>query len=434
METTKEKSFDDLVEQFLGRRLPKEMAGAFSLSEMHPDARSFIMRLLALMKRSGYPVTGFNPHLMRWISTTVPGFLPNAWGGRIPPLTVPGRHKKFDAYVAGQAQTSGKEPHIFIDVGCGFPPVTTADTARKLQDWQIYGVDRSFADYVLYDLNGHYACFDPNGDFQYFQASLHPSGRALYADPAGTGKHFKNLFAALLPLLPNEKGVNSETVEKDGRRLIHHHIRDYETDNLRFIQSDLEELSLEPAKVIRCMNVLIYFKPEIRKKLLQKAGSLLDDDGIMIAGSNGFGVQSRYTVYRKEAGRGMSPSEYSFSMDNLGDIVFMPWLTMHEFDDEAILLADLAGTIRRDRSFWPDFRNRTDEILKQGGIYRKSDGFLHFSDKLTADEFFKNDFMLWKQMDEEGYLDRVVDILGRVGYDAWRNPVGDIAIRPPEEV
>ena len=430
METMKEKSFNDLVEQFLGTRLPQQMAEAVSMSELHPEAQGFVMRLLALMKRSGYSVTNFNSHLIRWISTTVPAFLPNAWGGRIPPLTIPGRHKKFDRYVAGQNRTPGSEPHIFVDVGCGFPPVTSAETARKLPEWQIYGIDRSFADYVLYDLNGHYACFDQKDGFQYFQASMHPSGRALYTDPAGTKNNFNKLFAELAPLLPKSNGAKSETVEKDGRKLIHNHIRDFETDNLTFIKSDLEELNIQPAKVIRCMNVMIYFKPEKRKEMLLKAGEILDDDGIMIVGTNGFGTQSRYAIYQKGA-NGMFPSEYSFSPDNLGNIVFMPWLTMQENDPEATLLADLSATIRADRSFWPDFSNRMDELLQEGGICRDSDGFFHFPEEMTPIEVMNKFAVLWQQMDKEGYTDSAVEVLGRAGYDAWKNPVGDIAVRPP---
>jgi hypothetical protein len=36
-------------------------------------------------------------------------------------------------------------------------------------------------------------------------------------------------------------------------------------------------------------------------------------------------------------------------------------------------------------------------------------------------------------MEEEGYLDRAVNVLGQAGYNAWKNPVGDIAIRPSAE-
>jgi len=427
-----EEPFDDLVEQFLGMRLPQQMAGDVSLSELPPYAQDFTMRMLALMKRSGYSATGFSPHLIRWLFAAIPSMLPDAWGGRIPPITLPNRHSKLDAYISKRNQATGNGPHIFVDIGCGFPPVTTADTARIFPDWQIYGVDRSFADFVLYDKDGHYACFDQKGVFKYFQALMNLSGRALYADPEATGKRFNKFFADLFPLLQDTDGTESETVEKDGNKLIHNHIRDFETDNLTLIKSDIMELKLEPAKVIRCMNVLVYFKTEIRKTILSQIESLLDEDGILIAGLNGPGIQSRYAVYQKGAD-GIFPTEFAFSLDNLSHIVFMPWFTIHENDPEATLLADLAGTIRADRSFCPEFGNRIDEMLQDKNICRRgTDGFLHFPEKdMPPGEYLEKNALLWRQMDEEGFTDSAVDVLGRAGYDAWKNPVGDIAVRPP---
>jgi len=432
MKTKKEKSFDTLVEQFLGMRLPQHLSEAFSLSELPADTQDFIMRLLALMKRSGYSATGFSPFLTRWLSTTIPSMLPRAWGGLIPPITMSGRHKKLDAYVINQNLTTGNAPHIFVDIGCGFPPVTSADTARKLPDWQIYGVDRSFADYVLYDINGHYACFDQEGEFLYFQALMDFVGRALYADPVGTRNRFNQLFTDLFPLLQKPDAATSETVEKDGNRLVHHHIRDFETDNLTFIKSDIMDLKIKSAKVIRCMNILLYFTPEIRKEMLLQAGGLLDDNGILIAGTNGIGVQSRYAVYQKEKD-GLFPSEFSFSLDNLGHIAFMPWFTIHKNDPEAMLLAELAGIIRMDRPFWTGFSNRMDELLQSQGICRReADCFLHFPEKeMSPGDYVKKNVMLWQQIQEEGYTEGAVDILARAGYDAWKNPAGDIAVRPP---
>ena len=110
----------------------------------------------------------------------------------------------------------------------------------------------------------------------------------------------------------------------------------------------------------------------------------------------------------------------------------MPWFTIHENDPEALLLAELAGTIRADRSFWPDFSNHVDELLQhQGSCRRGSDGFLHFSEQeMSPGEYLERDAKLWRQMDAEGYPDRAADLLGRAGYDAWKNSVGDIAIRP----
>jgi len=432
MKTKIDKTFDDLVEQFLGTRLPQQMAEAISLSELPSYAQDFTMRMFTLMKRAGYSATGFSPYLIRWLSATIPSMLPNAWEGRIPPITLPERHKKLDDYVAKQEWAPGNGPHIFVDLGCGFPPVTAGDTARKLTNWQVFGVDRAFADYVLYDKDGHYACFTQKGAFQYFQASINITGRALYADPLATRNRFKKLFGDLSPLLQNSDTTKSETVEKDGNKLIHNHLRDFETDNLTLLKSDFADLRLPPAKVIRCMNVLIYFEPEIKKKMLLQAGELLDNDGILIAGTNGFGIQSRYAVYRKGAD-GLFPKEFAFGLDNLGSIVFMPFFTIHENNPEATLLADLAGAIRADRSFWPDFSNRTDELLQHQGICRRgTDGFLHFPvEEMSPHEYVEKNALLWGQMDEEGYLDGAADALAQAGYEAWKNPVGDIAVRPP---
>ena len=51
--------------------------------------------MLTLMKRAGYGVEQFNLALIRWLSVTIPTMLPRAWGGRIPPITMPGRHQKL---------------------------------------------------------------------------------------------------------------------------------------------------------------------------------------------------------------------------------------------------------------------------------------------------------------------------------------------------
>jgi len=254
----------------------------------------------------------------------------------------------------------------------------------------------------------------------------------MHADPAGTRKRFESIYADLHPLLPESEGNTSQRVEKDGSKLIQHHIRDFETDNLTLIKKDLMQLDLPPATVIRCMNVFIYFDPQRREKMLLQAGDLLDDEGILIVGTNGYGIQARYAVYRKKGG-GLFPSEFAFGVDNLGHIVFMPWFTLHANDPEAMLLAILARTIRRDRLFWSSLSGRLDELLKRHGICsRGPDGYLH---QLTEDmpplEYIKRNAEIWRQIEDEGYPDHTVEVLGRAGHKAWINRVGDIAIEPP---
>ena len=207
-------SFDELVEHYLNVRLPAELAEAVPLTKLPPDTQQFIQRMLALMQRAGYPATSFNPALVRWLATAIPSILPSAWGGRIPPITLPNRHVKLDAYVAKLKPADAEAQPIFVDIGCGFPPVTTADTARTLSHWQVYGIDCSFADYVLYDDDGNYACFDQDCRFLYFQGLMSLSGRALYADPQATRNRFSQLFEALLPLLPDSDDTASRMAAK----------------------------------------------------------------------------------------------------------------------------------------------------------------------------------------------------------------------------
>jgi hypothetical protein len=92
---------------------------------------------------------------MVWLLSSVnPAMLPSAWAGRIPPLTSGGRHKKLDAYVKQQTKMAGNEKSVFIDLGCGFPPVTTVDTAGKFPNWSGYrgrSSDLRFVEPELFD-------------------------------------------------------------------------------------------------------------------------------------------------------------------------------------------------------------------------------------------------------------------------------------------
>ena len=430
-----EESFDVLVEQVLGTSLPEHLEATFSFPKLKPYAQDFIRRMLALMKRSGYSVSEFNPVLLHWASVIIPRVLPGVWGGQIPPITLPGRHKKLDAYVAAQNIPTGKEPNLFLDLGCGFPPLTAVDTAREFPNWQVIGVDHSFTEYVLYDSHGNYACIDQAETMQYFQSGPSEKGLAIFGNPNAASEHFGDLFAELVCLLPKDSdGKISETAEKDGNKLIRHYLRDFETTNLAFVKADLGELDFPPAQVIRGMNVFVYFDPETRKQMLMQAGKLLADDGILIVGTNGIASESRITVYRKGAD-GLYPDEFVFSLDNLGPFSLMPWFSIHEDDPDATMLSDLSRTLRADPLFWPDFSRRLDELLQEFELCeRGQDGFLHFPSGFTLSaEFFGKSNQLWQQMGKGDFATGATKALERAGYHARENEVGDIAVRPPTD-
>jgi len=392
------------------------------------------VQVLQLMAQSGYPATSITPYFIRWLST-IKTMLPFAWGGQIPPITMPNRHGKLDAYIKGQNRFNGAKAPVFLDMGCGFPPITTSDTAKALSDWQVFGVDYSFPDYIVYNKEGHYACFNGNGDFQYFQAFMSPSGRTMYQDPEGTKKYFTDLFSTLKeqgsPSNENGNGNTGKTLEVGGARLIHNHVLNFETDNLNFIKSNISDVKLPPVKVIRCMNVHVYFDPDTRKKMLVQTGELLEDDGLMIVGTNGLSIQSRYFVYEKKAER-LACSEFAFSLDNLGSISFMPWFALHENDPETLLLSKLSKTIRSDDRFWPDFSNAVDNLMEKNEICRRGpDDFFQVPRKeILPREYMAKTVSIWRKIRSNGYIDGAVEVLKVAGYDAWKNVAGDIAIKP----
>ena len=193
-------------------------------------SQGVILRLLTLMKRSSCPATEINSQMIWLLASVTPSMLPSAWGGHIPPVTAPGRHKKLDDYVSRQLRAPIHGQPVFIDIGCGFPPATTMDTAKRLPDWSVFGIDRSFSRYVLYDIGGNYACFNRHGKLQYIQAQNKPLNEHSHA----TRDQFQSLFAELCPQLTVCDEHTRASVEKNGNRLVYNHIRDFEGKTSNF--------------------------------------------------------------------------------------------------------------------------------------------------------------------------------------------------------
>jgi len=425
--------FNSLVEAYLGSRLPQALASLINFGALPPDAQAIIRRMLELMRRAEYPITEFNPQMIELLSTVTPGMLPSAWGGRIPPLTASGRHRKLDVYIARESSFLDTGDPLLIDLVCGFPPLTTVDTAKHLHDWFVLGVDRSFARYVLYDPDGRYACFDSDGIFLYFQSPQIP----LRDTPQQTRERFKAFFAELHPRLGTPDKNGRAEVSQKGYRLICNHVLDFEMPNLQFLEADLENLHSPSARVIRCMNVLLYFEKNARNRMRQKIGALIEPEGVLIEGFNHpFGIYARYMVYFKKSS-GLLPNAFAFSLDNLRPLGIGPWLALEDNDEQVELLADLTGAIRRDTVFWPEFNRRVDSLQEKIGICsRGKDGYNYFTEKTLTEPpqtLMKKTSDLWQQIDTEGGTDAVVEALSRAGYRAWKNRIGDIAVEPPEK-
>lgn len=410
---------------FDNRLSPDAVAVLEPLNEAHGDAQALVDRAFRLMQIAGLGVTDL-PAFTARILASASKAVPSAWDGAIPPITSAGRHHKLDDYVATNPWHQPTSEPVLVDLGCGFPPFTAVDSAAKLPSWRVIGVDPSFARYLVYDDQGHYACFDDDEHLRYYQlAHVDP-------DPAATRARFRHLLQRLLPQLPGNDPGELVEVEHEGARLVCNPLRRYESANLALVTGEVGSLHVDGSvDVIRCMNVLMYFDQSFRQGALEWAGEVLRPGGLFVCGSNWTrSTSSRYTVYQ-EQDHHLLPREFAFSIDNLRPLSSAPWYALHDDNLENLCNAEAVGIIRSDEGFRRRFDGRLDVLLAQTGICRRgADGYLGGADDgvplADLDEYAP---VLVEQLDREGFVDEAVAVLRRTGRETWRNSVGHIAMR-----
>ena len=394
------------------------------------DARAFLERLGRLARASGLDARDVSPFQADILASLIARLLPGTWDGRIPPITIPGRHRKIDELVG---RVCGKRGRL-LDIACGFPPFTSVDTAIALPGWDIVGVDRSLPEYLVEDGLGNYAVYDATGAAQYFQpiAPTAESWVTLLNDTNASRRRLERLLQELLEVrrAQGASGEPAERVEHDGARLVVHPVSEYTRPNLRFVRSDLDEVEAEPADVVRCFNMLMYFDDAFRERSVRHFASLLSDGGMAICGTDwAFSMEARYATYRK-TGSTLVPQEFAFSLDNLVPIGIATWYTLQPDDRDAAMLATLCGVLRSNRSFFAEYARSADALRAELGLCpRQPDG--HFADidkSIPAAE-------LWQRAAEfpdrlsERLGARAVQVLAEAGHDARMNEAGHVAVR-----
>ena len=417
---------EELCDRHLGGRPSEAVLQLLKKAEhQRPEVRDFIERAFRLMEITKFDPRDLSLTVARFFVVVAPGILPGAWGGIVPPITMPGRHKKIDAYLRSNPWTKFELGTVLLDLGCGFPPQTSIDAADAFPDWQIVGADPAFEPYLLYDERENYASFNANGKLQYFQPGRPDEFLRLYADRDATVQHFSEAFAQLLPSLPPDDGGLS-TAERDGARLLRHPMRTYERPNLKFVQAGFGSSDVPPADVVRSFNVLIYFDADFRRNAEAWIARVLRPGGLFVCGrDDGASLNAHYSVYRNEDGR-LVQKEYAFAIETLRQSA---WFTLHEGERETWRLAELLGILRSDREFSRDYDARADALLAEHKIaIRDANGFLteppeplDFARAMPAYEGITREL-------EAEFLDRAVAVLQRAGLNAWRNPVGHIAV------
>ena len=428
----------DLVGRWNAECFDGRLSGAVldflkGVEDERPEVREFVDRAFRLMKLARFRAEDVSPALGWALGSMLPRILPGAWGGMVPPITVAGRHVRIDDYVAA---ASRRPSASYLDLGCGFPPLTTVDTAERFPNFQVLGADPSFGRYLVYDAAGDYACFADDGSPRYFQAGAQDLARldALHRDHVATRRHFAGLLEALRPALPEHDDGAFSSAERDGCRLDRNPIRQFERPNLGFRQGGLLSLEAAPESfdVARCFNVLVYYDRAFREKALNWVGRLIREGGLLLTGMNwARSTLSRYRVYRKEGGR-LVPKEFALSIDNLRPLGLVQVFALHDDDEEAPALARVIGALRADESFRADYDAAIDRLFEQHGLVtRQADGYIGDPNPdLPPAERERAAEAIERALDEAGFVDRAAELLRDLGLRAWRNPVGHLAIDP----
>jgi SAM-dependent methyltransferase len=417
---------EELCDRYLGGRPSEQTLQALKgVEKQRLEVREFAERGFRLMALSKLDARDISPAVAQFFTVLAPAVLPGAWGGIVPPITVAGRHSKIDAYLRNSPWGKFKAGTVMLDVGCGFLPQTSIESADSFPDWQIVGLDPAFEGYLIYDENGNYALLDGTGRVRYFQAVRAEDFFKLYADRNATMRRFADAFAALLPSLPPDDGTLA-SAQQDGMRLVRHPLKQYERPNLKFLQGGFGSADAPQADVVRAFNVLVYYDAEFRRKAEEWAGKILRPGGIFICGrDDAASLNAHYTVFRNENGR-LVEKEFAFGVE----LVRQPaWYALHDGERETWRLAELIGALRSDREFLRDYDERVDALLAESKISaRDNNGCL--VDHPEASDLAKRlpEYIAISETTQAEFTERAVSVLQRTGLNAWRNSVGHVAV------
>jgi len=291
-------------------------------------------------------------------------------------------------------------------------------------------VDRSLPEYFVHDQCGNYCVYNERGEALYFQPLLPTteSWEALLGDAESSARRFEALLAELLRRRGDATGAPLN-VDYDGCTLSVNPVHDYASPNLRFVRSDLESLVTDPADVVRCFNMLMYFDEQFRRRAMKRFADLLRDGGGLVCGTDwAWTTEARYKTYIKRDGE-MVPIEFTFSLDNLTPIGVATWYTLHADDPEANMLAELCAALRADADFSASFADVNNRLRAKHGLCpRQPDGY--FSASLPID----NPAAIWIIAGDyaaelnEALSDQASRVLARAGHDARVNEIGHVAV------
>jgi len=388
-----------------------------------PDVFAMVQRMFGAMNQANFPAQDLSVMVGEVLGTLLARILPGAWEGRVPPITVPGRHKVIDQYIKNRmGSTAGSKS--MLDIGCGFPPYTTLESSKLVSDWKIIAADPSLPVYLVYDEQENYATFDADKNVIYFQPSI-PSvenWNALLSDAKATKARFGGLLDELLSQ-PHPSTSGNPRLETNP-------IKAYETDKLSFVRGGIGQVDIEPVDCIRCFNVLYYFDDAFFQNALQWFENKLNEGGMLLAGGNwAASSECYYHEYQKIDGH-LVEKEFAFGIDTLCPFGVVTWYANHDDDRQTARLIHYLGIIRKDKSFMDEFYKLNDALRAKYGLCpRDAHGYYGIVDpSISPLELWQLVEKIINELNEAGLNHKAAEVLNQAGLKARINEVGHVAI------
>ena len=234
----------------------------------------------------------------------------------------------------------------------------------------------------------------------------------------------KNRFELLLNELldkPNTDGLP---------RLEINPIKKYEKGNLSFVKGGIGEAAINSKDVIRCFNVLYYFKDNFFENALKWFAEKTNDGGIVLIGGDwAASTECYYNVYQKIHDR-LINREFAFSLDNICPISIVTWYTNHDDDRQKPELVKYISIIRKDKSFMDAFYNFHDaQRMKYEICPRNDQGYCgDINTPMSPQELWGRVRTMLDELNNAGFNKKAVDVLNNAGLKARVNEVGHIAV------
>jgi hypothetical protein len=414
-------------EQFFNNNLSSEVVTILEhLDFNNQEITDFLSIYFNYLYLSGSNPHNFSPQLAQWYVGYLDNYMLSAWQ-RVPPITASGRLRHIDALFVHELGLDPNQSLTALDIGCGYPPETTLDMARNFPAWNITGIDPGMPEYILYDAEGHAACYDREKKLIYIQRN--PKLKSDQFDKKEKHVYINKFNTAWQEL--KDKPLDATEVQAliNNRSLIYQPIRHYQSTKLTFYPTSLQAMDYrDHFDIIRCFAVFIYLSlPEIKQGLL-KIQSALHENGYFVYGIvYEFGTGPMYVIYQKKESV-LKAQEFAFSIDHLSQLNFTSFWGFNPDYPEKVLLAKLLNTINKNAKLALPIQKYVDEFLKSRNLaYRNDQGYLVRNSVASSAEYSA----AYSQLDpllKKEFMPAVVQTLQEAGWNAYENKGGDVAV------